>query len=115
MNKRVHEIAKERGVAAKEVLAQLQAAGLKVKAVSSSVDEADAIRVLGTGTGNGQAAAEPKQTPSAQRAVGGERPQGTGERSQDRPARPRSEGRGDAPEGRADAPAAHGPPQPTTP
>ncbi|HEY4829999.1 MAG TPA: translation initiation factor IF-2 [Solirubrobacteraceae bacterium] len=106
MNKRVHEIAKERGVAAKEVLAQLQAAGLKVKAVSSSVDEADAIRVLGTGTGNGQAAAEPKQTPSAQRADGGERPQGTGERSQDRPARPRSEGRGDAPEGRADAPAA---------
>src|ERR1700733_1684708 len=108
MNKRVHEIAKERGVAAKEVLAQLQAAGLKVKAVSSSVDEADAIRGLGTGTGtgNGQAAAEPKQTPSAQRADGGERPQGTGERSQDRPARPRSEGRADAPEGRADAPAA---------
>src|ERR1700733_13162792 len=106
MNKRVHEIAKERGVAAKEVLAQLQAAGLKVKAVSSSVDEADAIRVLGTGTGNGQAAAEPKETPSAQRADGGERPQGTGERSQDRPARPRSEGRADAPEGRADAPAA---------
>src|SRR3984885_6997498 len=106
MNKRVHEIAKERGVAAKEVLAQLQAAGLKVKAVSSSVDEGDAIRVLGTATGNGQTAAEPKQTPSAQRAAGGERPQGTGERSQDRPARARSEGRADAPEGRADASAA---------
>jgi translation initiation factor IF-2 len=106
MNKRVHEIAKERGVAAKEVLAQLQAAGLKVKAVSSSVDEADAIRVLGASTGNGQAAAEPKPAPSAQRADGGERRQGTGERAQDRPARTRTEGRADGPEGRADAPAA---------
>jgi translation initiation factor IF-2 len=47
MSKRVHEIAKERGLPAKEVLTRLQAAGLKVKAVSSSVDEAEAQRVLG--------------------------------------------------------------------
>ena len=47
MNKRVHQIAKERGLAAKDVLERLQAGGLKVKAVSSSVDEAAARRVLG--------------------------------------------------------------------
>jgi len=49
MNKRVHEIAKERGLPAKDVLARLKAAGLDVKASSSSVDEATAQRVLGNG------------------------------------------------------------------
>jgi translation initiation factor IF-2 len=54
MNKRVHEIAKERGLTAKDVLAQLNAAGVNVKAASSSVDEEVAQRVLaGTGGGNG--------------------------------------------------------------
>jgi translation initiation factor IF-2 len=52
MNKRVHEIAKERGLPAKEVLARLKAAGIDVKAASSSVDEEVAARVLGNG-GNG--------------------------------------------------------------
>jgi translation initiation factor IF-2 len=46
MNKRVHEIAKERGLATKDVLAQLQAAGVPVKASSSSVDEDLARRIL---------------------------------------------------------------------
>ena len=46
MNKRVHEIAKERGLATKDVLAQLQAAGVPVKASSSSVDEDLAQRIL---------------------------------------------------------------------
>ena len=59
MNKRVHEIAKERGLPAKEVLTRLKAAGLEVKAASSSVDEAAAQRVLG----NGEAPAA--KTPSA--------------------------------------------------
>jgi translation initiation factor IF-2 len=49
MNKRVHEIAKERGLPAKDVLQRLNAAGMNVKAVSSSVDEATAQRVLGNG------------------------------------------------------------------
>ncbi len=49
MNKRVHEIAKEHGLPAKEVLARLKAAGLEVKAASSSIDEAAAERVLGNG------------------------------------------------------------------
>ncbi|MEX1142397.1 MAG: translation initiation factor IF-2 [Thermoleophilaceae bacterium] len=39
--KRVHEIAKERGIPSKEVIAKLQAAGLDVKAAASSVDEGD--------------------------------------------------------------------------
>ncbi len=51
MNKRVHEIAKERGLTAKDVLAQLKAAGIEVKAVSSSVDENVAKRVLANGGG----------------------------------------------------------------
>ena len=39
--KRVHEIAKEKGIPSKEVIAKLQAAGLDVKASASSVDEGD--------------------------------------------------------------------------
>ena len=39
--KRVHEIAKERGISSKEVLAVLQKAGFDVKAAASSVDEDD--------------------------------------------------------------------------
>ncbi len=49
MNKRVHEIAKERGLEAKDVLARLKAAGVDVKASSSSVDEEVAKRVLANG------------------------------------------------------------------
>ncbi len=51
MNKRVHEIAKERGIAPKELLARLRAAGVEVKAVSSSVDESVASQLLGNGDG----------------------------------------------------------------
>jgi translation initiation factor IF-2 len=102
MSKRVHEIAKERGLQPKELLAQLQAAGLKVKAVSSSVDEAEARRVLENGGGDGAGAAKPgppapdggRQPRSAQRTDGG------GERAQ----RPR-QGRPEAPAAPADAPA----------
>src|SRR3954463_5268108 len=39
--KRVHEIAKERGISSKEVIAVLQKAGLDLKASASSVDEND--------------------------------------------------------------------------
>ncbi len=49
MNKRVHEIAKERGLPARDVLARLKAAGIEVKASSSSVDEEVAARVLANG------------------------------------------------------------------
>jgi translation initiation factor IF-2 len=107
MSKRVHEIAKERGLQPKELLAQLQAAGLKVKAVSSSVDEAEARRVLengggGAGSGNAAPADGARQSPAPQRSDGGgERPQRP---RQGRPEAPAA--RGDASAPRSDAPPA---------
>ncbi|HTU84450.1 MAG TPA: translation initiation factor IF-2 [Solirubrobacteraceae bacterium] len=101
MSKRVHEIAKERGLAPKEVLAQLQAAGLKVKAVSSSVDEAEARRVLGDGNGAREAQAATPQPARAEQP----RHDGGGERSQarerPRPERPAAQ---DRPAARAESP-----------
>jgi translation initiation factor IF-2 len=47
--KRVHEIAKERGITSKEALAVLQQAGLEVTAPASSVEEAEAARAFGNG------------------------------------------------------------------
>src|SRR5579875_3650098 len=49
MARRVHEIAKEHGLTAKELLARLHAAGVEVKAASSTVDEEVALSVLGNG------------------------------------------------------------------
>src|SRR5215218_1376789 len=61
--KRVHEIAKERGMSSKVLLAKLQEAGLDVKAAASAVDEQAVLRVLNDGGGNGapQASAPPPQ------------------------------------------------------
>jgi translation initiation factor IF-2 len=53
--KRVHEIAKEQGIPAKELIAKLQAAGIEAKAPASTVEEASALRALG---GNGVSAPE---------------------------------------------------------
>ena len=47
--KRVHEIAKEKGISSKEVLVILQKAGFDVKAAASSVDEDDIARAFGGG------------------------------------------------------------------
>jgi translation initiation factor IF-2 len=55
--KRVHEIAKARGLTSKEVLAALNAAGIEAKAAASSVEEADALKAL-DGAGGGAAPAE---------------------------------------------------------
>ena len=63
MSKRVHEIAKERGLPAKEVLEKLRAAGINVKAVSSSVDEADAAKALGNGAPPAAGNAAPADAP----------------------------------------------------
>ena len=77
MNKRVHEIAKERGVPSRAVLERLRAAGVEVKAASSSVDEEVALRVLDGGTKDGgrDGASEPADaaaatTPAADNAEG---------------------------------------------
>src|SRR4051812_9914526 len=55
--KRVHEIAKERGISSKEVIAVLQKAGLDVKAAASSVDERDIARAFSPGGATGADAA----------------------------------------------------------
>src|SRR5919107_1043906 len=57
--KRVHEIARERGMSSKDVIATLQKAGLDVKAAASSVDENDVARAFN----GGGAAPAPKQKP----------------------------------------------------
>jgi translation initiation factor IF-2 len=55
--KRVHEIAKAKGVESKELLAALKKAGIDVKTASSTVEEAEALKAL---AGNGAAPAPPK-------------------------------------------------------
>src|SRR5918911_2915490 len=60
--KRVHEIAKERGISSKDVIAVLQKAGLDVKAAASSVDERDIERAFGGGS-NGADADAPAAAP----------------------------------------------------
>ncbi len=82
MNKRVHEIAKQRGIPSKAVLERLREAGIEVKAASSSVDEALALRVLDDGAGNKAAAdaappARQSESPSAQNAASPRRLQET--------------------------------------
>ncbi|MGH2889765.1 MAG: translation initiation factor IF-2 N-terminal domain-containing protein, partial [Solirubrobacteraceae bacterium] len=74
MKKRVHEIAKEHGMPAKDLLARLREAGVEVKAASSSVEEATAARVLGNGDGSPASMAKPstnaKAATSAQPGAG---------------------------------------------
>jgi translation initiation factor IF-2 len=68
--KRVHEIAKEKGISSKEVLAILQKAGFDVKAAASSVDEADIARAFANGAekapASGEAAKTEKKAPAAE-------------------------------------------------
>src|SRR3954470_877651 len=49
--KRVHEIAKERGITSKEALEVLRKAGLEVKVAASSVEEEEAAKAFGNGAG----------------------------------------------------------------
>jgi translation initiation factor IF-2 len=105
--KRVHEIAKERGISSKEVLAVLQKAGLDVKAAASSVDEDDIKRAFSNGAeasaeaeapakadaeGDGAKAGQapkPKQEPAAGKsAPRSEQPQAQGGDGGQRPQRP---------------------------
>jgi translation initiation factor IF-2 len=71
--KRIHEIAKEQGLSSKDVLDKLQAAGLDVKAASSSVEEGDALRAMSAdktaaGNGAGTPSSTPEAAPSAEKA-----------------------------------------------
>jgi translation initiation factor IF-2 len=86
--KRVHEIAKERGLTSKEVLAKLQAAGVEAKAAASSVDEDVAAKAL---DGAGKPAATQTAAP-AEAAAPKEQPKAAAARpaadAQQRPVRP---------------------------
>jgi translation initiation factor IF-2 len=109
--KRVHEIAKERGLTSKEVLDALRAAGVEVKAAASSVEEEVAAKALAATNGGGaqpspapaRDAAPPRaeRTPSSDGAAGAPAqrgpqrpPAGTGQ------TRPRPPGATPAPSGR---------------
>ena len=72
--KRVHEIAKARGLTSKEVLAALNAAGIEAKAAASSVEEADAARALEAANGGGARPPPSRRPPSKAGAEAG-RPQ----------------------------------------
>ena len=61
--KRVYELAKERGLSSKDLLARLQKAGVDVKAAASSVDEADVAKLF---SGNSSDGAEPADAPKKQ-------------------------------------------------
>src|SRR5215212_4703799 len=99
--KRVHEIAKERGISSKEVIAVLQKAGLDVKASASSVDENDIAMAFNGGKAQpaergDRGGPEGSQRPGlAPRSGGGDasaeqQPEQSQEQS-DRPQRPASE------------------------
>src|SRR5947209_6133028 len=80
--KRVHEIAKERGISSKEVIATLQKAGFDVKAAAQSIDERDIARAFNGGGGDGAA------------ETGDRRPE-TGASDQAQSAPPRAQQHGD--------------------
>ena len=85
--KRVHEIAKERGITSKEALEILQKAGLGVTAAASSVEEGDAAKAFGNGATAEAKAAGAKA--EGRRREGEDRREGQGRRRE-------AEGRGEA-------------------
>src|SRR4051812_38970888 len=60
--KRVHEIAKQRGIPSKEVIAVLQRAGLDVKTAAQSIDENDIAMAFSNG-GKGPQTPQPRPQP----------------------------------------------------
>ena len=62
--RRVYELAKEQGLSSKELLERLQAAGVDARAAASSVEEAQALKVLGESASANTAAAA-GQSPGA--------------------------------------------------
>ena len=106
--KRVHEIAKARGLTSKEVLAALNAAGIEAKAAASSVEEADALKALEAVNGGGAApaAAEPKEAAkpkreaqpkteaAAPKSEAQAKPAGNGQAKPVRPVQPAGDGAG---------------------
>ena len=72
--KRVHEIAKAKGITSKELLAALHAAGVEAKAAQSNVEEADAERALA-----GSPSEAPQAAPKAEPAGSTQKSEPTGQ------------------------------------
>ncbi len=68
--KRVHEIAKEQGISSKDLLEKLNAAGVTAKVAASSVEEADALRVLGANGASASATASKPVVPPVSASSG---------------------------------------------
>src|SRR4051794_17409034 len=64
--KRVHEIAKQRGIPSKEVIAVLQRAGLDVKTAAQSIDENDITMAFSNGGKGPQQPPQPRPQPQRQ-------------------------------------------------
>ena len=125
--KRVHEIAKERGITSKEALAVLQQAGLGVTAPASSVEEAEAARAFengakaqsasqGAAQTDGQAAAPEPPKPQTRPESGGKpktRPE-SGGKPQTRPESGGAPQTGPARQGGPQRPAPEAPEPPRT-
>jgi translation initiation factor IF-2 len=98
--KSVYEIAKERGVSSKDLLDALRAGGVNVKAAASTVDEADAVRVLaGSGNGKPQATTTPEAATKPAPAPKTAKPAADGRGQQ--PARPQGQGQQSGPRGQS--------------
>ena len=92
--KRVHEIAKAQGVASKELIAALQAAGVEIKAAAASVEETVALDALKSAAGNGATPPPiPPRRPAAASAAStpakpAPKPDGGSTPADDKPVRP---------------------------
>jgi translation initiation factor IF-2 len=112
--KRVHEIAKERGITSKEALEVLRNAGLEVKVAASSVEEADAARAFGNGAGASAPAPEPLEAASQAQTTEAEpapQPSTEGDGGQAQPQRGGGTKPGGSGGGRAASQRESGPPQ----
>src|SRR4051812_21563006 len=97
--KRVHEIAKEQGVSSKDLIAKLQAAGIEVKAAASSVEEGDALKVLGGNGAGSKADASAAQATATKAPPAESPPQPAAESSPQAPAQGDGQGQPAAPAG----------------
>src|SRR4051812_25579526 len=91
--KRVHEIAKERGISSKEVIAVLQKAGLDVKASASSVDENDIAMAFNGGTAQpaergDRGGPQPSQRPGLSSGASDEPPPAQAQQQSEAPSQP---------------------------
>jgi translation initiation factor IF-2 len=84
--KRVHEIAKAQGIASKELLAALKAAGIEAKAAASNVEEAEALKALAAAKGDGGAATATKEKPAKAKAKADGKPSAKPQAEQAKPA-----------------------------